>query len=698
MNELTKSLSNKTGLKTEHIEAILKLLDEGATIPFIARYRKDMTGNASDETLRNFHDIYSYDKKLLERKEEIKRLIGERATLDDKLLQAIKMANTLSVLEDIYRPFKEKKNSKASVAIQAGLEPLANTLSFGRHSLEAFKKEAKSYVKGEIKSIDEAIQGACDIISERFADAAKERDILRNTLLNHATLVCKATKNFDEKGVFKSFKAHEERAQYIPSHRYLAMMRGVKEKQLSVKLVYDEKRYLEMMEKFKIKSHYASSKTLLLQAYKDGYKRLMLPSIQREVHAILKERSDLSAISLFGKNLSQLLLGTPVSHKNIIGLDPGFTSGCKLAVIDAQGKFLESKVIYLLSLKSQKEAVKTLIELSKKHKVQAVAIGNGTASRESQELLAEVNKVFELPYTVVSEAGASVYSASKFAQEEYPDLDVTIRGAISIAQRLQDPLSALVKIDPKSLGIGQYQYDVDQKLLEKKLEEVIESLVNQVGVDLNAASSKLLSFVAGVGSRLATEIVKYRESSGNFKSKSELLKVKGLGAKAYEQCAGFMRIRDAKQLLDKTGIHPESFSIATQILKNFDIATVKAEELKEEGVGVATLEDIILELQKPGFDPRDDLPAIPFKNDVLKLEDLKVGALVSGVVRSIVDFGAFVDIGLKNDGMIHISKMSEKRISHPLEVLSVNQYLGSVEVIEIDSERGKVALSLNHKS
>lgn len=695
MKNLIENISEKLGMNSQQINNILKLLDEGATIPFIARYRKDMTGNASDELLRNFFELYTYDKKLLERKEEVKRLISERGNLDDKLILSIDKATTLSALEDIYRPFKEKKNSKAATAIKQGLEPLANLLSSGRLSVDELEHKAKSFVKGELKSSKEAIKGAQDIIAERFSDSPKEREVLRRTLLQQATLVTKATKTFDEKGAFKGFKAHEERLQYVPSHRYLAMMRALKEKELSVKISFDDKRYLENMKNFKIKSHFESSKSLLFDAYKDGFKRLLLPSIEREVHNILKERSDEAAISLFGKNLSQLLLTPPVSKKVILGLDPGFKTGCKLAVIDEHGTFLDADVIFLLTDKQVQEARKKVLDLVKKHHINAVAIGNGTASRESQEFLASINESIELPYTVVSEAGASVYSASKLALEEYPDLDVTIRGAISIAQRLQEPLSALVKIDPKSLGIGQYQHDVDQKRLENKLHEVIEALVNQVGVDLNAASSRLLSFVAGIGPKLANEIVKYRDEVGSFKNKKELLKVKGLGAKAYEQCAGFMRIRDAKELLDSTGVHPESFTIAKQILKDYEINSVKAEDLKSLGVGVETLKDIISELRKPGFDPRDDLPAIPFKQDVLKLEDLKAGSFVSGVVRSIVDFGAFVDIGLKNDGMIHISKMSEKRVSHPLEVLSVNQYLPQIEVIEVDSERGKVALSLN---
>lgn len=682
-------------MSAKHIEAILKLLDEGATIPFIARYRKDMTGNATDETLRKFFEVYSYDKKLLERKDEVKRLILERGHLDDKLKGLIDQAETLSSLEDIYRPFKEKKNSRAATAISSGLEPLADILSSGRLSLSDFKEKAKSFVKGDVKSIDEAIQGAQDIIAERFSDSAKQRDILRRTLFQQSVLVTKASKTFDEKGPFKIFKAHEERLQYVPSHRYLAMMRAAKEKEISVKISFDDKRYLENMKKFKIKSHFESSQDLLFAAYKDGYKRLLLPSIEREIHTVLKERSDEAAISLFGKNLHQLLLTPPVSKKVILGLDPGFKTGCKLAVIDEHGTFLDADVIFLLSEKQIEQARAKVIALVKKHKISAVAIGNGTASRESQEFLASVNESVELPYTVVSEAGASVYSASKLALEEYPDLDVTIRGAISIAQRLQDPLSALVKIDPKSLGIGQYQHDVDQKRLESKLHEVIEALVNQVGVDLNAASSTLLSFVAGVGPKLALAIVEHRDKMGSFKSKKELLDVKGLGSKAYEQAAGFMRIRDAKNLLDSTGVHPESFALASTILKAYDINSVKAKDISEVGIGQESLKDIILELRKPGFDLRDDLPAIPFKQDVLKLEDLKAGSIVSGVVRSIVDFGAFVDIGLKNDGMIHISKLSEKRVSHPLEVLSVNQYLPVIEVIEVDSQRGKVGLSLN---
>ena len=694
---LINTLSAKTKLSKEHIKNILKLLEDGATIPFIARYRKELTGAASDEVLREFEALYQTTQALLLRKEEIRRLISERATLTQTLMRSIDEAQTLSVLEDIYRPYKEKKSTRATEAVKKGLTPLAKTLSSAKLSVNAFKQEAKKFVKNGVKSIDEAIVGAQDILAEQYADNPRERESIRNTMLRHGFLVTKPTKNFQSNGTYKNLANESQKTAYIPSHRYLAIMRAVKEKELTVKITIDMQRVEENIKQYKIPRNASSSKELLLEAYKDGLKRLLLPSIEREVHKQLKEKADSVAINTFGKNLAQLLMTPPVSKKVLLGVDPAFVSGCKLAVIGENANYLDSAVIYPTPPKKAYEASKKeVLRLIEKYHIQGVAIGNGTGSQETQEFFATLNakEGVNISYTVVSESGASVYSASKIAQEEYPQLDVTIRGAISIAQRVRDPLATFVKIDPKSLGIGQYQHDVNQKLLQKRLDDVTEDIVNRIGVDINSASFALLSHVAGIGEKIAKNIITYREEHGNFKTKSELLRVKGLGKKAYEQAAGFIRIKDAKNPLDNSGIHPESFEVAKKVQK-LDLQTINIPTLaKELCVGEATLKDIIQELQKPGFDPREELEAIPFQKGMRDISLLQEGSIVSGVVRNITDFGAFVDIGLKNDGMIHISKMSEKRVSHPLEILSINQYLPQIQVLSVDVDKGKVGLGL----
>ncbi len=701
MTPLINLLVQKTGISKNNIESILKLLEEGSTIPFIARYRKEMTGGATDEQLREFETIYGYSKKLLERKEEISRLIQERGILSPELRIQIEEAQTLQLLEDIYRPFKEKKNTRAASAIAAGLEPLADSLQSGRLDLTEFKTRAKVFVKGSIKTIEEAIKGAQDIVAERYSDDPREREHWRKQLFEYSSFEIKGSKTLKEDGLFAKLAGKAEKISSIPSHRYLAIMRGVSEKELSVKISVDMQRVESSIKQYRIPKNGLSSCELLLEAYLDGFKRLLFPSLEREIHSIIKERSDIQAISTFGKNLSQLLNTPPVTKRVVLGVDPAYRTGCKLAVVDENGTYLAHAVIYPTPPVSDYTAsAKVIKALAQKYNISGVAIGNGTGSRETQEFFARVNKEegLNLSYTVVSEAGASVYSASKIAQEEYPNLDVTIRGAISIAQRLRDPMAALVKIDPKSLGIGQYQHDVDQKLLEKKLGEVTEDLVNRIGVDPNSASVSLLSYVAGVGAKLARAMVEHRETKGPFTSKSELLKVKGLGARVYEQCAGFFRIREGKSILDNTGVHPESYGVASELAKRYDIATLNKDQIptiaQELGIGEITLQDIIAELQKPGFDPRETLPPIMFREGLTDIKELKEGSIVSGVVRNIADFGAFVDIGLKNDGLIHISQMSEKRIAHPLEILSVNQQLGYIRVLEVDHEKGKVSLSL----
>ncbi len=710
-------LLKKSQLSEGSKKNIIKLLEEGATVPFIARYRKEMTGGAGDEELRIFSEEYQYAKNLLEKKDETERLLSEKGRLTPDLKKQLSEAVTLSAVEDLYRPFKEKKNTRAAAAIAKGLEPLADLLERKLISGAELEKEAARFIKKDVKSAEEALQGAMDILAERFSDNPSERESVRNFVKSSAFIEVKASKDLkeEEDPQFVRFDGHAEKAAQIPSHRFLAIMRGTKEKKLSAKVAVA----VEQIEEGILRHYSRKVSASAVEAYRDGLKRLMLPSLERELLSDLKEKSDIQAVHTFGRNLMQLLLTPPVTGRVILGVDPAYRTGCKLAVIDENGKFLEHSVIYPVPPKNDYESSKnTVLALAEKYHITGVAIGNGTGSRETQEFFARLNREEKtaLKFTVVSEAGASVYSASAVAAEEYPDLDVTVRGAISIAQRLRDPMAALVKIDPKSLGIGQYQHDVDQKLLDRKLYETIEDLVNRVGVDVNSASASLLTYVAGIGPKLAKEIVKHRESKGPFRSKKDLLKVKGLGEKAFEQCAGFLRIREGDSVLDNTGVHPESYSIASQLLDKKNLAALTA-ELKSGSIsdvqslsvndsqliktlseklncGSETLKDIVKELQKPGFDPRSDLPDIPFRDDLTDIHQLKPGAVISGVVRNITDFGAFVDIGLKNDALIHISEISEQRISHPLEVLSVNHYLPQVRVISVDAEKGRVGLSL----
>ncbi len=697
--DLTAQVSEKTGLQPAHVHNILKLLEQGATVPFIARYRKEMTGAASDATLRNFEKIYQSAQKLLERKTEVLRIIAERSRLTPEIRTQVEAAATLAELEDLYRPFREKKSTRGGQALARGLELLAEALEQGNLSLDALQARAGSFLGPEVPSPEAAIQGAKDILAERFAEDPKERKILRREAWQKGVLEVKPGKAFQSSGVYRQFAEHRESVASIPSHRYLAIRRGMREHQLSVKISLDTERIIANIRKFKVPRQHSGSGELLLEACTDGLKRLLLPSIEREVHRELKERSDQQAVSVFGANLAQLLMTPPVAGRTILGVDPAFRTGCKLAVVDPLGVFLEQATIFPTPpVNDIQGARETVLDLVDRLGVDCVAIGNGTGSRETQEFFArliEEEKVF-LEYTVVSEAGASVYSASPIGQEEYPELDVTVRGAISIAQRLRDPMAELVKIDPKSLGIGQYQHDVDQKLLERQLHTTLEDVVNRIGVEVNSASSALLSYLAGITPRLARAILAHRQERGRFSRKKDLLQVKGLGSKAFEQCAGFVRIRNGASLLDNTGVHPESYQAAARLLQDGQSLPSEAGASLAEriGVGLQTMEDILFELRKPGFDPREDLPGIPFQQGVLEIADLRPGMRIPGVVRSLVDFGAFVDIGLKNDGLIHISQMSSRRIKHPLEVLGVNQYLPRIKVLEVDAERQRVSLSL----
>ncbi len=701
---LIQLLQNKTNLPINIIENIIKLLDEGCTIPFIARYRKEFTNGASDSELRVFEEVFEYSKKLIQRKDEIKNLLKEKNFLDEKLIKFLDEATSLQALEDIYSPFKDKKSSRTTTALENGLEPLANIIQSMRYTKEECEQKANQFLNENIKTINEAINGAKDIIAQRYADDFKSKEVLRNLIQNCGVLEVTPTKEFDKNGLYSNFANINEKIKYIKSHRVLAILRAVNEKQLSLKVEIDENHILENIKKYKIPTNASSSKELVFDAYKDGLKRLLLPTLKREAISNLKEKAGIEAIELFGKNLKELLLTAPLVNQVILGIDPGFKTGCKLAVIDENGIFLDSAVIYPTKPKEDFiNSSKIVLELIKKYKITAIAIGNGTASRETANFIDELLKNeelrkenFEIKYAIVSEIGASVYSASKIASQEYPNLDVTIRGAISIAQRLRDPMAALVKIDPKSLGIGQYQHDVNQKELEKKLENITIDLVNKVGVDLNSASYKLLSFISGISEKLAQNIVEHREKIKKFSSKNQLLEVKGLGEKAFIQSVGFLRIKDGLAILDNTAIHPEDYDLAKKLQQNYKIEEIKDFEKTAIELNTTTLKlkDIIIELLKPGYDVRTEFNQVKFSNDILDINDLKEGFILNGIVRNITDFGAFVDIGLKNDALLHISQISQKRVSHPSEILSINQNLENLKVISVDLEKQRVGISL----
>ncbi|MEJ5168030.1 MAG: Tex-like N-terminal domain-containing protein [Arcobacteraceae bacterium] len=699
--DLIQILEQKTDISKEHIINILRFLDEGCTIPFIARYRKDFTGNASDEDLRKFEEIYEYSLKLLSRKEEIVAILKERNFLDEKVNKAISEATTLQGLEDIYAPYKEKKSSRTTTAIENGLEPLANIIQSMRYTSSEVEQKAKQFLNQNITSIEDAIKGASDIIAQRYADDFKTKEAIRNIIANHGVLETKKTKTFDENGLYKIYADINEKIKYIKSYRFLAINRAVEQKQLTMKIEVDENHILENIKKYKIPSNAQSSWVIVFEAYKDGLKRLLLPALKREALSNLEQKASKEAIELFGKNLKELLLSPPLVNQVILGIDPGFVSGCKLAVIDENGEFLQSGVIYPTKPKADIEgASKIVLELIKKYRITSIAIGNGTASQETAEFVSQLieKQNIDIKYAVVSETGASVYSASKIASEEYPDLDVTIRGAISIAARLRDPMATLVKIDPKSLGIGQYQHDVNQKELSQKLENVTIDLVNKVGVDINSASYKLLSFVSGISENLAKNIIKHKNKIKQFKTKKELLDVKGIGQKAYEQSVGFLRIKEGNSILDNTGIHPDNYDIVRALEAKYDIADIKDNQIeqiaKDLGCLPLLLQDIIRELKKPGLDIRSELNEVEFSKDITKIEDLKEGFVLSGVVRNITDFGAFVDIGLKNDALLHISQISNQRISHTADVLSINQQLKNLKVLSVDLDKQRVSLTL----
>lgn len=700
MQKIIDIVKTKIDLNENCIKNVIALLTEGSTIAFIARYRKDMTGNASDEVLLKFQEVYEYGLKLIKRKEDILNILKEKEVLTPKLQELVNNALTLTSLEDIYEPYKGVKSTKADDAIKNGLEGLANTISCMKYTIAEIEQKAKTFLNANIKNIQDAISGAQDIIALRYSQELRTKEALRRNLENNAHLITKKTKTFEENGQYRELAAINQNVKYVKSHRLLAIFRAVNEKQLSIKIDVDEEYLINGIKKFRIPNGANSSKELVLSAYIDGFKRLLLPSLKRELLSNLKEKASDEAIILFGKNLHELLITPPLVNQVILGLDPGFRTGCKLAVIDENGSYLDSAVIYLLSDAQAKTSSKVVLDLIARYKISAIAIGNGTGSKESATFVSALIKenALHVKYAVVSEIGASVYSASKIAQEEYGFLDVTIRGAISIAGRLRDPMATLVKIDPKSLGIGQYQHDVNQSELTKKLNAITVNLVNKVGVDLNSASYKLLSFVSGVSEKLAKNIIAYREEIKGFTGKKQLLHVKGVGAKAYEQSVGFLRIKTGESFLDNSGIHPENYKVAKYLKEKIDLETITNEDLGrislEFTCGIESLKDIVLELKKPGYDIREEMEQVSFCEEIKNIEDLRVGDMVSGVVRNITDFGAFIDIGLKNDGLLHISEYSHKRISHLIDVMSINQQFKNIRILSIDLEKNRISLSL----
>ncbi|UEB32747.1 Tex family protein [Finegoldia magna] len=695
MNILQK-LSEELDIKYDNVVKTVELLDEGNTIPFIARYRKEITGNLTDETLRQLNDRLTYLRNLQERKDDITRLIDEQGKLTEDLKKQIDDATILTELEDIYLPFKPKKRTRGSIAVELGLQPVADMIMEKTHSLSEIEKKASEFVNGEeIKTVDDAISKSLDIIAEFVSEQKVFRDIVRNSFITDGIMKTEE-KNEDETGTYKMYYDYSEKVKDVKAHRVLAVFRGEKEGFLKVSFILnDDYNIFKIMRKIARNNDFETY-DLIEKAVKDSYKRLIVPSIETEVRQSMKEMADDESIGVFKSNLKPYLMQPPIKETAIIGLDPGFRTGCKVAVISEYGDFLDSAVIYVTDARKQiQRADETLKEFIDKYNVKLIAIGNGTASRETEkyvsDLLAQIDD--EIFYAIVNEAGASIYSASKLAIEEFPDLDVTIRGAISIARRIQDPLAELVKISPQSIGVGQYQHDVNQKKLKSSLEEVVEDCVNTVGVNINTASSALLNYVSGITKTTAKNIVDYKIENGPFTNRQEILKVKGIGPKAFVQCAGFLRIPESEEILDNTEVHPESYEIAKQIMK-YDLNDIDVKKLSEElEVGEPTLRDIIEELKKPGRDPRDEMPKPVLRQDVLSIDDLEEGMIVTGTVRNVVDFGAFIDIGIKEDGLCHISKMSNSYIKNPREVCEVSDTV-KVKIIGIDKERGLVSLSM----
>ena len=725
MDKIVVTIAQELGVKNSQVENTIKLIDEGNTIPFIARYRKEVTGGLSDETLRDLGERLTYLRNLEQRKEEIIKSIDEQGKLTDEILQAVAIAKTLAEVEDIYRPYKQKKKTRATVAKAKGLEPLAdiileqketkdiNEIAKQYVNIDSLSEEDKKNKDKVVATAEDAIQGALDIIAETISDNAKYRKEIKKLCYREGTIVTKASKA-EEKSNYEMYYEYQEALKYIPSHRILAINRGEKEGFLKVSLDKPEGKILKYIERDILKGETQFTQ-MLKDTILDSFKRLIEPSIDREIRSDLTEKAEEKAIKVFGKNSKQLLLGAPIKGKTVMGFDPAYRTGCKIAVIDETGKVLDYTTVYPTEPQNDVEgAKKELLKLIDKDKIDMIAIGNGTASRESEMFVSDMIKEASRPvhYVIVSEAGASVYSASKLATEEYPDINVSIRGAISIARRLQDPLAELVKIDPKAIGVGQYQHDVNQKKLSESLTAVVEDSVNKVGVDVNTATPSLLSYVSGINNTIAKNIVKYRDENGKLKNRKQLLKVPKLGKVAFEQCAGFLRILDGDNPLEVTAVHPESYEATEKLLETmgFDkkdlkdkekleelrkkLKTINVEEMsKQLEIGEMTLSDIVEELSKPGRDPREDMPKPILRSDVLKLEDLKEGMVLTGTVRNVIDFGAFVDIGVKHDGLVHISEMSDKFIKNPSDLVSVGDIV-KVKVIKIDKDRQKVGLSM----
>ncbi len=718
MSTLIQQIQSKTWMETWVITNIIQLLDEGNTVPFIARYRKEMTKGATDEQLRDFFELYSYTKNLEARKHDVIRLIDEKGMLTEELKNQILSAETLARVEDLYRPFKEKKNTKATIAKAKSLDPLAKLLAKAELSKEAFEAKAEEFIKDtweektSVKDRAEAIQGAKDIIAEEVSDHADLRADLKQFEEQHALLETKATKTFEENGVYKIYQNYSKKLSEMPSYAYLAVSRAEKEKQLSVKLQFSQEKISTFSSQYFIPKNANSSVVYLQEAIDDGLSRLLLPSLERELRSDKKRRSDESAIKVFGENLKQLLLTPPVQWLTVLGFDPAFRTWCKLAIVDKTWKFIDKSVIYPTEpQKKISEAEQILLDLVKKYQVDLIVIGNGTASRESEKVVADFirkNKL-KLQYMITSEAWASVYSASELAQQEYPDLDVTIRGAISIAHRVQNPLAELTKIDPKAIGVGQYQHDVDQKFLKEKLNEKVEDVVNAVGVDVNTASYTLLQYIAGLSLTIAKNVVAYRDENWAFSDKKQIKKVKGFWPKAYEQAIGFLRIKEGKEPLDATGIHPDHYRQISAFIEQelgiqkksltlpLGFSDYSDQEIQQFAqkyeLGFETMEDCLKELKRPWLDPREELEKPCFKSDILDIKDVQIGMKLQGIVRNITDFGAFVDVGLHNDGLVHKSQMADYFVINPIDVVKVGQQV-EVRVLDIDLEKEKLSLSM----
>lgn len=711
---ITAYLANLLKLKTSQINAAIKLIDEGNTIPFIARYRKEATGDMKDEQLRDLNDKLIYVRNLIKRQNEIKNSIEEQGKMTPELSLAIDKVEKLQELEDIYLPYKQKKRTRAMIAKEKGLEPLAQFILKQEDSSEKLEDIALKYLNDEVTSSDEALAGASDIIAETISDSADIRAKLRQHLWQTSSLSITRDKEADSDEAFLMYEDYTEPIKHLPSHRILAINRGESKDILKVKLISNIDKDIAIITKFILKQN-SPYKEFLTNAIIDAYKRLIFPALEREIRNQLTETAQTQAIHVFASNLKQLLLQAPLAGYTVMGLDPGYRTGCKMAIVDATGQVLDHGVLYItMSDDTKAKSAQKLLDYIQKYKVNLISIGNGTASYETEEFVANLINEHKLPvhYLITNEAGASVYSASKLAVEELPEYDVTIRGAISIARRIQDPLAELVKIEPKAIGVGQYQHDVNQKELANTLDAVIEAAVNHVGVELNTASAALLKHIAGINATVAKNIIKYRDEHGIFASRKELLKVSRLGPTAYTQCAGFLRINGATCPLDNTPVHPESYPLAEQILAELgfsleDLADKNKLDLLKSKIklvdidklatklnaGVFTVKDILDALTKPGRDPREDLPAPLTRQNIIKLEDIKVGTIMRGTVRNITDFGVFVDIGIKTAGLIHISKLSNKHVKHPLDVVSVGDIL-NVLVISVDAKRNRIGLSL----